>query len=99
MFPLKRIVQAVKLCFCVEFTGVLLVLLFLFLVFSCFLLISVLLVSSRAGHTGVTGGEDNFMRGLFRRGKFRRGNFLPLLRTPKLTLPHAHTALPKPPDF
>ena len=39
------------------------------------------------------------MQGLFCRGKFRRGETSPPLQILKLTLPHAHTALPKPPDF
>ena len=42
------------------------------------------------------GGGDEFLRGLFRGGHFRRGKISPPLHIPKLTLPHAHTALPKP---
>ena len=41
----------------------------------------------------------NFARGLFRRGKSRRGKTSPPLQIRKLTLPRAHTARPKPPDF
>ena len=46
-----------------------------------------------------SGGGGNFVRGLIRRGKFRKGNISPPSQIPKPTLPHAHTALPKPPDF
>ena len=45
------------------------------------------------------GGRDNFVRGLLRWGKCRKGKFSPPLQIPKLALRHAHTALPKPPDF
>ena len=42
------------------------------------------------------GWGDNFVRGLVPRGKIRQGKFPPPLQIPKVTLPHAHTVLPKP---
>ena len=46
---------------------------------------------SHRGGGGTRGGAGaNFMRA---------GEILPPLQTPKLTLPHAHTALPKPPKI
>ena len=53
----------------------------------------------RARGGGVHGVGGNVVRGLLRRGKFRRGKLPPPSQVPKLTLPHAHTALRTPPRF
>ena len=45
-------------------------------------------------------GGGGFGAGIVSPGKFPKGEiFAPPLHVPKLALPHAHTALPKPPDF
>ena len=45
------------------------------------------------------GGGVLFCEGVILPGKFWRGKISPPLQIPKLTLPHAHTALPNTPDF
>ena len=55
--------------------------------------------SLKAAAVVTEGGGGTFMRGIFRRGNFRKGKSSQPLEIPKLTLPDAHTAPLKPPDF
>ena len=60
---------------------------------------ALLLTTADCGHLQGWGGGAYFRAVIISPVKFLEGKFSPPSQIPKLTLPHAHTALPKPPGF